>query len=99
MTAGISPALGGTYVTGSSAPVTTRAAWIMSFTETDSPAPRISSPVAPARQASSIPATTSSTCTRSRTWLPSPYTWMPPPSRAARIVRGTKLSFSAMPWP
>ena len=50
MTAGISPALAGTCCAGSSAPVTLRAAARMSLTGTDSPAPRISGPVAPACQ-------------------------------------------------
>ena len=89
----------GTYCTGISAPVTLRAASTMSFTDTDSPPPRISGPLNPARHAANSPATTSSTWTRSLIWVPSPYTCTPVPSRAARISRGTKLSFSCMPGP
>ena len=72
MTAGISPGLGGTFSTGISAPVTLRAVSTISFTVTDSPAPRISGPLNPVRMAVKMPATMSSTCTRSRTWVPSP---------------------------
>src|ERR1022692_4277597 len=72
MTAGISPGLGGTFSAGISAPVTLRAVATISFTVTDSPAPRMSGPLNPDRMAVKMPATMSSTCTRSRTWVPSP---------------------------
>jgi len=67
MTAGISPGLGATFSTGMGAPVTLRAAAMMSFTVTDSPAPRMIEPVLRLRQASSSPDTMSSTWIRSRT--------------------------------
>ena len=57
MTAGISPGLGAMCSTGMGAPVTIRAAAMMSFPVTDSPAPRMAEPVARLRQASSSPDT------------------------------------------
>src|ERR1022692_4408300 len=72
MTAGISPGLAGTFSAGISAPVTLRAVATISFTATDSPAPRMSGPLNPDCMAVKMPATMSSTCTRSRTWVPSP---------------------------
>ena len=77
MTAGISPGLAAMCSTGMAAPVTLRAAAMMSFTVTDSPAPMMVEPVARLRQARSSADTMSSTWIRSRIWVPSPYTCTP----------------------
>ena len=98
-TAGISPLPTGTFSAGRGAPVTLRAVVTISFTVTDRPEPRISGPLCRPFQVVRMPCTTSSTCTTSRSMLPSPRTWTPSPSRAARISRGMKLSFSPIPGP
>jgi len=71
-TAGISPGLAGTCSVGTGRPTTRSTAATSSSTLIDRPAPMISGPVCPARHATSSPATTSRTCTKSRRCWPLP---------------------------